>query len=106
MKTITNTIYPVIAVFAFGCFALLPGAPAVSPPPDGGYPGQNTAEGQNALLSLTTGVNNTAVGWYSLKSDTTHSNNTAIGTGALYLNNADGNTATGPLDRSPFCIET
>ena len=29
---------------------------AVSPPPDGGYPGNNTAEGQNALLSLTTGV--------------------------------------------------
>ena len=29
---------------------------AVSPPPDGGYSGNNTAEGQNALLSLTTGV--------------------------------------------------
>ena len=27
-----------------------------SPPPDGGYPGQNTAEGEQALLSLTTGV--------------------------------------------------
>ena len=29
---------------------------AVVPPPDGGYPGNNTAEGQNALLSLS--VNN------------------------------------------------
>jgi hypothetical protein len=28
---------------------------AVVPPPDGGYPGGNTAEGQNALFSLTTG---------------------------------------------------
>ena len=32
-----------------------PKAKAVSPLPDGGYPGGNTAEGQNALLSLTTG---------------------------------------------------
>jgi hypothetical protein len=32
------------------CFALSPQARAVDPPPDGGYPGFNTAEGQNALL--------------------------------------------------------
>ena len=31
------------------CVVLLPGARAVSPAPDGGYPGGNTAEGQNAL---------------------------------------------------------
>jgi hypothetical protein len=31
-------------------------AQAVSPVPDGGYPGGNTAEGQNALLSLTSGT--------------------------------------------------
>ena len=43
---------------------LLPEAHAVNPPPDGGYPGFNTAEGQNALLSLdtSTGFANTAVG--------------------------------------------
>jgi hypothetical protein len=29
---------------------------AVVPPPDGGYPNFNTAEGQNALFSLTTGA--------------------------------------------------
>ncbi|MGC1322362.1 MAG: hypothetical protein WA849_09285, partial [Candidatus Udaeobacter sp.] len=53
------------------CFALSPIAQAVSPAPDGGYPGGNTAEGQNALLSLTTGGFNTAVGFFSLHSDTT-----------------------------------
>jgi hypothetical protein len=56
---------------------------AVSPPPDGGYPGNNTAEGQNALLSLTTGINNTAVGWFSLKSNTYGQLNTAVGAGTL-----------------------
>jgi len=40
---------------------------AVTPAPDGGYAGLNTAEGQNALLGLTTGTANTAVGWSSLK---------------------------------------
>ena len=48
------------------CFALLPRAQAVVPPPDGGYPGNNTAEGDFALFSLTTGFANTAVGWLSL----------------------------------------
>ena len=43
---------------------------SVIPPPDGAYPGGNTAEGQNALLSLTTGTYNTAVGWFSLRSNT------------------------------------
>ena len=33
-------------------FALSPKAQAVSPPPDGSYSGGNTAEGQDALLSL------------------------------------------------------
>jgi hypothetical protein len=37
----------------FACLALLPSVQAVSPAPDGGYPGGNTAEGQNALLGLT-----------------------------------------------------
>ena len=36
--------------------ALSPKAQAVVPPPDGGYPNFTTAEGQNALFSLTTGV--------------------------------------------------
>src|SRR5262245_37990514 len=75
--------------------ALLTTAQAVTPPPDGGYPGNNTAEGQNALLRLTTGTFNTAIGTLSLKSDTTGSGNTAIGAATLLSNTADQNTATG-----------
>src|SRR5215211_3333404 len=67
----------------------------VNPAPDGGYPGFNTAEGQNALLSLSTGQGNTAVGWFSLKSNTEGSFNTATGAGTLLLNTGDENTATG-----------
>jgi hypothetical protein len=104
-----------VITFTVISFALLPIAHAVLPPPDGGYPGNNTAEGQDALLSLTTGVNNTAVGWFSLKSNrngqlntavgagtlfsTVHtSRNTAIGGAALFSNTAGGqNTAVGAL---------
>jgi hypothetical protein len=56
-------------MFTLATFALSPIARAVVPPPDGGYPGANTAEGQNALLNLTTGTFNTAVGFLSLRSD-------------------------------------
>jgi len=69
---------------------------AVSPPPDGGYPGNNTAEGQNALLSLTTGINNTAVGWFSLQSNRSGQLNTAAGAGTLFsMLGASRNTAVG-----------
>ncbi len=79
------------------CLAAVgPNVQAVVPAPDGGYPGGNTAEGQNALLSLTTGTYNTAVGWLSLGSNTTGPFNTAIGAGALFANaTAESNTATG-----------
>ena len=77
------------------CFALLPQAPAVVPPPDGGYPNFTTAEGTNALQSLTTGSANTAVGWHSLFSNAEGSFNTATGAGALLFNTADENTAFG-----------
>ena len=75
------------------CFAV---SQAVLPPPDGGYPGFNTAEGQNALFSLTTGTANTAVGWYALWLNADSSFNTALGAGALALNFfGGGNTAVG-----------
>jgi trimeric autotransporter adhesin len=77
------------------CIGLLPSSQALTPAPDGGYPGGNTAEGQNALLSRTTGGYNTAVGYFSLLSDTTNSFNTAVGAGTLLANTADQNTAIG-----------
>ena len=82
-------------MLALICFALLPKAHAIFPPPDGGYPGGNTAEGQAALLSLTTGGFNTAVGFLSLRSDATAGFNTAVGAGTLLANTAARNTATG-----------
>jgi hypothetical protein len=82
-------------LLALGFLALSPKAQAVVPAPDGGYPGGNTAEGQNALLSRTTGSFNTANGWLSLRALTTGSFNTAVGAGTLALNTADENTATG-----------
>src|SRR5580765_4568944 len=88
-------ILPLLIAAVFAWFGLFPIAEAVVPPPDGGYPGGNTAEGQAALLSLTTGGFNTAVGWLSLRSNVTTSFNTAIGAGALLANTADRNTATG-----------
>src|SRR5438094_10632816 len=51
-------------------FAFAPTARAVSPAPDGGYPAHNTAEGTNALFSLTSGVQNAALGGVSLFNDT------------------------------------
>ena len=78
-----------LTTIALTCFALLPLAHAVSPPPDGGYPGANTAEGNGALFSLTTGVWNTAIGSQALGSDTNGAVNTATGYRALF------NTTTG-----------
>jgi hypothetical protein len=89
------TASSILIVLSLVCLALLPKAQAVVPPPDGGYPNFNTAEGQNALFGLTSGVGNTAVGWFSLFSDTTANFNTATGAGALLFNNADNNTAFG-----------
>src|SRR5437016_3823437 len=89
---------------ALGCFALSPTARAVSPPPDGGYPNQNTAEGDDALASLTTGSSNTAIGWRALSHLTTGSFNTAVGQRALWLNvTGDGNTAVGEF-ALPSCL--
>jgi hypothetical protein len=89
MKTITNIIHPLFALFAlfaFACFALAPNAQAVVPPPDGGYAGENTAEGEDALFSLTTGESNTALGFHALYNGTSAGGNTAVGDGALLSN--------------------
>src|ERR1051325_5297437 len=103
-----------VILVALACFAFLPTARAVTPAPDGGYPGGNTAEGEDALFSLTpggiyntalgfhalynatNGFDNTATGWQALASNTTGVRNTATGTGALLSNTVGAsNTANG-----------
>ena len=78
-------------------FALSPTAQAqLSPPPDGGYAGDNTAEGTDSLFSLTTGTENTAIGFDALFSNTTGDSNTATGSIALSTNTTGvRNTANG-----------
>jgi len=89
-----------IAIFVVSLtgFALSATVLGVDPPPDGGYPNNNTAEGQDALFSLSTGLDNTAIGFQALFNNTFGSANTAIGSSAL-RNNRTGsdNTATGRL---------
>jgi trimeric autotransporter adhesin len=91
-----TAILPFLIAFMLGCFGLSAKILAVVPAPDGGHPGNNTAEGTNALFSLTTGIDNTALGFEALFRNTTADFNTAAGFGALF-NNTSGtqNTATG-----------
>src|SRR2546430_160949 len=100
-KTFTTFI---VSATALVCFGLCQVAPAVNPPPDGGYPGSNTAEGDFALQNLTNGIWNTANGYQALSSDTTGQSNTATGLRALTSVTSGGyNTATGVyalLDRT------
>src|SRR5919198_3432109 len=86
--TIFMAILPVLA-----CFALLPGAQAVCN--EGCGSNFNTFEGENALISDTTGAGNTAFGWFALFANTEGSFNTGLGAGALTLNTEDSNTAVG-----------
>jgi trimeric autotransporter adhesin len=63
---------------------------------DGGLAGGNTAEGDNALNSLTSGTGNTAIGNRALFSDASGNDNTASGLYALYYNTTGiENTANG-----------
>jgi endosialidase-like protein len=88
-------LFRLFAAFTLISIAISPSAQAVVPPPDGAYPNFTTAEGQNALQGLTSGVGNTALGAYSLFGTTTGSFNTAVGAGALDLNTGENNTAVG-----------
>jgi len=85
-----------LIAFMLSCLGLSPKLLAVVPAPDGGYPGGNTAEGDNALFTLTTGASNTAIGFAALGSNTTGDFNTAIGFAALGSNTTgDFNAAEG-----------
>src|SRR5882762_3750322 len=88
-----NTI--LIAILsALACFAFLPGAKAAGPEAPA-LAGGNTADGQNALLSLTTGTYNSAFGFDAVLSISDGSFDTGIGAGALLLDTAGTNTAVG-----------
>src|SRR5205823_1728385 len=76
------------------CFALSPAARAVTPAPDGFYLNQNTAEGEDALFSLTTGFGNT-IG----------ASNTASGFNALF-HNTSGNSNIGLGDQAGINLTT
>ena len=86
----------IVSAVALVCFELSPKAQAVSPAPDGGYPGGNTAKGTDTLLSLSSGVWNTALGFEALNNDTVGGNNTATGVRALFSDtNGSNNSAAG-----------
>ena len=86
------------SLFGVAFFVLALAAYAVDPPPDGGYPDENTAEGEDALFSLLLGHlgGNTAMGFEALYSNTTGYDNTGIGDQVLHNNTTgSGNTAIG-----------
>ena len=86
---------PVSSFAMLSALALLASTRAVAGA-DGGLPGGNTAEGDNALNTLTSGTGNTAMGDSALMSNTTGNSNTAIGDSALFSNiTGESNTATG-----------
>ena len=64
LKTILATL---------ACLGLSPVGMTVNPPPDGGYPNGDTAEGTDALFNFTTGGANTAIGSDTLFNNTTGS---------------------------------
>jgi hypothetical protein len=79
------------------CLALSQVQAAVDTPDPGPLPPGNTADGQGALQSLTTGRFNSAFGFFSLLVNTDASFNTGLGAGALLLNNASLNTGVGSV---------
>jgi len=92
MRTLATLFFLATTSFAFH-----PTARAVNPPPDGGYPNRNTAEGTDALFSLNIdlGLDNTALGYDALYLNTNGYGNTGVGSYALYSNNGIYNTGLG-----------
>ena len=74
-----------LSALTLACFALSPTVRAVTPAPDGGYPNDNTAEGENALfdLDVNNSTDNTAVGFEAMHFNVVTFGNTAVGSQAL-----------------------
>ena len=86
----------IVLFLALAYLMVAPAARAVSPAPDGGYPGNNTAEGEDALKSNVGGTDNTALGFNALFANTEGDDNTATGSLALKDNTTGSfNTANG-----------
>src|SRR5205809_5223593 len=95
-RNILTTMLLALGLAAFTPSGTAQASGGLRPPPDGDYRNETTAEGKDALFSLTTGFGNTALGFNALYSNTEGSYNTAIGRNAL-LGNTTGfaNTAIG-----------
>jgi len=105
MKTITlplrNSVQPslfrrsqFLIPLVLACFAIALQARATCQ--EGCLTNDNTVEGDDALISLTTGTDNTGVGFNALYTNTDGINNTAIGSAALSSNTSGfDNTAVG-----------
>ena len=87
-------LIPLILV-AFALCQQTQAAPNPETPDPGAKPLSNTADGQGALQSVTSGLYNSAFGFLSVLSNTNANFNTGIGGGALLLNNANENTGVG-----------
>src|SRR5438876_12373910 len=85
------------ALSALVCFGLCGQVQSATdtPDPGGSLPTSNTADGQGALGSLTTGLYNSAFGFLSVLSLSDANFDTGIGAGALLVDNGGQNTAVG-----------
>jgi uncharacterized coiled-coil protein SlyX len=84
------------ALSALVCFGLCQQMQSATDTPDPGpLTPSNTADGQSALGSLTTGLYNSAFGFLSLLSNADANFNTGVGAGVLLVNTASENTAVG-----------
>src|SRR5438876_7178446 len=88
------------ALSALVCFGLCGQVQSATdtPDPGGSLPTSNTADGQGALGSLTTGLYNSAFGFLSVLSLSDANFDTGIGAGALLVDNGGENTAVGAGD--------
>src|SRR6266496_4538229 len=84
------------ALSALVCFGLCQQVQSATDTPDpGSVSSSNTADGQGALLSLTTGFYNSAFGFLSVLSISDASFDTGVGAGALLVDTAGTNAAVG-----------